>query len=106
MEQHALENVNNCLNINTYFFIETSGGQSSYLYLNAANFFTPVLIKHLLQFKTVVFLHWCLICAVLLLRYLNKLVFATAIHFHPCLIFTGKDGVYQSQVTIKSQILN
>jgi len=29
-------------------------------------FSTPVLITHLWQFKTAVFLHWCPICAVLL----------------------------------------
>jgi hypothetical protein len=29
-------------------------------------FSTPVLIRHLRQPKTVVFLHWCVICAVLL----------------------------------------
>jgi hypothetical protein len=29
-------------------------------------FSMPVLIRHLWQLKTVVFLHWCLICAVLL----------------------------------------
>jgi len=29
-------------------------------------FSTPVLIRHRWQLKTVVFLHWCLICAVLL----------------------------------------
>jgi len=29
-------------------------------------FSTPVLIRHLLELKTVVFLHWCLIRAVLL----------------------------------------
>ncbi len=29
-------------------------------------FSTPVLIRHLWQLKTVVFQHWCLICAVLL----------------------------------------
>jgi len=27
-------------------------------------FTTPVFIKHLWQLKTVVFLHWCLICSV------------------------------------------
>ncbi len=27
-------------------------------------FTTPVLIRHLWQLKTVVFLHWCLICSV------------------------------------------
>ncbi len=35
----ALENVNNCLNTNIYFYLETSGGQSSNLYLNAVHFF-------------------------------------------------------------------
>ncbi len=30
-------------------------------------FSTPVLIKHMWQLKTVVFLHWCLLCTVLLL---------------------------------------
>jgi hypothetical protein len=30
-------------------------------------FSTPVLIRHLWQLKTVVFLHWCLICGVLLI---------------------------------------
>ncbi len=29
-------------------------------------FSTPLLIKHLWQLKTVVFQHWCIICAVLL----------------------------------------
>ncbi len=36
-------------------------------------FSTPVLIRHLWQLKTVVFMHWCLICAVLLLSCLYKL---------------------------------
>jgi hypothetical protein len=39
MEQHALENVNSCLNTNIYSYLETSGGQSSNLYLNVAHFF-------------------------------------------------------------------
>ncbi len=39
MEQHALKNVNNCLNANIYSYLETSGGQSSNLYFNAAHFF-------------------------------------------------------------------
>jgi hypothetical protein len=29
-------------------------------------FSTPVVIRHLWQLKTVVFLHWCLICAILI----------------------------------------
>ncbi len=31
-------------------------------------FSTPVLIRHLWQLKTIVFLHWCLICAPLFLK--------------------------------------
>jgi hypothetical protein len=38
-EQHALKNVNNCLNTNIYSYLETSGGKSSNLYLNVAHFF-------------------------------------------------------------------
>ncbi len=32
MEQQALKNINNCLNINIYSCLETSGGQSSNLH--------------------------------------------------------------------------
>ncbi len=39
MEQHALKSVNNCLNNNLYSYRETSGGESSDLYLNVAHFF-------------------------------------------------------------------
>jgi len=39
MEQHALKNVNNCLNTNIYSYLETSGGQSSNAYLNVVHFF-------------------------------------------------------------------
>jgi hypothetical protein len=38
MEQHALENVH-CLSTNIYSYLETSGGQSSSVYLNAVHFF-------------------------------------------------------------------
>ena len=34
-----LKNVNNCLNTKIYSYLETSGGQSSNLYLNVAHFF-------------------------------------------------------------------
>jgi hypothetical protein len=64
MEQHSLKIVNNCLNTNIYSYLEISDGQSYNLYLNIVHFLTPVLIRHLWQLKTVVFLHWCLICAV------------------------------------------
>jgi hypothetical protein len=39
MEQHNLKIVNICLNTNIYSYLETSGGQSSNLYLNAVDFF-------------------------------------------------------------------
>jgi hypothetical protein len=39
MEQRALKNVNNCVNTNIYSYLETSGGQSSNLYLNVVYFF-------------------------------------------------------------------
>ncbi len=39
MEQRTLKNVYNCLNTNIYSYLETSGGQSSNLFLNIAHFF-------------------------------------------------------------------
>ncbi len=39
MEQHNLKNVNSSLNTNIYSYLETSGGQSSNLYLNVVHFF-------------------------------------------------------------------
>jgi hypothetical protein len=39
MEQHALKNESNGLNINIYSYLETSGGQSFNLYLNIVHFF-------------------------------------------------------------------
>jgi hypothetical protein len=39
MEQQTLKNVNNCLISNIYSYLETSGGQSSNLYLNVVHFF-------------------------------------------------------------------
>ncbi len=66
MEQRAFKNVNKYFNTNIYSYLETSRGQSSFLYLNVVHFSTPVLISNLWQLKTVAFLHWCLICPVLL----------------------------------------
>ncbi len=37
--QHALKNINNCFNTNKHTYLDTSGGQSSNLYLNVVNFF-------------------------------------------------------------------
>jgi hypothetical protein len=39
MEQYALKKVNNCLNINIYSYLETSGGKHFNLYLNVVHFF-------------------------------------------------------------------
>jgi hypothetical protein len=39
MEQHALKNVNNCLNTKIDSYLETSNGQSSNPYLNVVHFF-------------------------------------------------------------------
>ncbi len=55
MEEWALKNVSDYLNTNIYSCLETSGGQSSNLYLNVVHFLMPVLIRHLWQLKTVVF---------------------------------------------------
>jgi hypothetical protein len=38
MEQYALKNVSNYLNNNIYSYLQTSGGQSSNLYLNVVHF--------------------------------------------------------------------
>jgi hypothetical protein len=43
VEQRALKNVNNCLNTNIYSYFETSGSQSSSLYLNVVHFSTSCL---------------------------------------------------------------
>ncbi len=40
MEQRTLKNINNYLNTNIYFYLETSGGKSSNLYLNVVHFFS------------------------------------------------------------------
>jgi hypothetical protein len=39
MEQRALKNISNCLNTDIYSYLETSGVQSSNLYLNVIHFF-------------------------------------------------------------------
>ncbi len=39
MEQHTLKNVNNYLNTNIYFYLETSGVQNYNLYLKVVDFF-------------------------------------------------------------------
>jgi hypothetical protein len=46
MEQHALKNVNNCLNTNIHLYLEKPGGQISNLCFNVVHLLTPVLIRH------------------------------------------------------------
>jgi hypothetical protein len=48
------------------FILQALGGQSSDRYLNVVHFLTPELIRHLWELKTIVVLHWCIICTVLL----------------------------------------
>jgi hypothetical protein len=43
MEQRALKNVNDCLNTDIYSYLETSGDESSNLYLNVVHFFNTSL---------------------------------------------------------------
>jgi hypothetical protein len=45
MEQRGFKNVNNCLNTNIYSYLETTGGQSSNIYLNVVHFFNTSVIK-------------------------------------------------------------
>ncbi len=42
MEQHSLKIVHNCLNTNIYSYLETSGGESSDLYLIVIQFFSTI----------------------------------------------------------------
>ncbi len=37
IDEDKMEHVNNCLNSNIYSYLETSGGQSSYPYLNVVH---------------------------------------------------------------------
>jgi hypothetical protein len=88
MEQHTTQSVDICLNTNIYSYLATSCGQSSNLLFEHQHllllrgqrgkssnlclnvfFSTPVVIRHLWKLKTVVLLHWYLICALLLSEY-------------------------------------
>jgi hypothetical protein len=53
MEQHALQNVNNCLNINIYSYLETFGANVLFYIQMLFIFSTPVFIRQLWQLKTV-----------------------------------------------------
>ncbi len=66
MEQHTLKNVNNCLNINIYSYLDTSGGQSSNLNLNVVHFFNTSVNYTSVAALDSCFSHRCLICTVLL----------------------------------------
>jgi hypothetical protein len=66
MEKCTLQNVNSCWKTKIYSYLETFGGQNFNLHLNVVNIFNTELIRHLQQLKTVVFLHRCIMRAVLL----------------------------------------
>ncbi len=66
IEKRTFSNANSCLNTNIYSYLETSGGQSSYLYLNVVHFFHTCNNETYVKLKTVVFMHLCLICPLLL----------------------------------------
>ncbi len=68
MEQRTLKNVSNYYNTNIYFYLEASGGQSSNQYLNVVHFFNTSVNLTSVAARTVVFLHWRLIHAVLLVE--------------------------------------
>ncbi len=53
-------------NTNISFYIETSGGQNSNIYLNVVHFFNTSVNQTFVAAKTVIFLHRCLICTLLL----------------------------------------
>ncbi len=101
MEQHPKKHLNNCLNANIYPFLETSGDQSSSLYLNVVHFLTAVLIRDLWVLKTVVFLCWCLIRAALLTKcllvekpYLRMMKGSKQTLFH----FTSEDLIWYNKL--------
>jgi hypothetical protein len=72
MEQHAFKKCKQLFEYSDY--LEISDGQSSNLYLNVVHFSTAMLIRHLRLLKTVVFLHWCPIRALLLLEYQSHIL--------------------------------
>ncbi len=56
--------------IPTFTLIDIWWSKFKYIF-NVVHFLTPVLIRNLWQLKTVVFLNWCLICAVQLVYKIN-----------------------------------
>ncbi len=60
------KNANICLNTNIYTHLETSGGQSSNLYLNVVHFLNTSVNYTSMTAHGSFFMHWCPICAVLL----------------------------------------
>jgi hypothetical protein len=71
MEQHTLKNVNSRWNTKITFNLETSGGPNAYLHLKVVHFFNPSVNRLLWKHKTVVLLHKCLFCVLLLLVFIN-----------------------------------
>ena len=75
MEQRTLRNVNknNQLNTNIYSYVETSGGQSSNIYLKVVCFFNTSVNQTFVAAQADILLQLCLIWAVLLFEYQSYL---------------------------------
>jgi hypothetical protein len=84
------KNVHNYLNTNIYSYLETSVSKSYILYLIVVDFLTLVLIRHMWQLKTVVFLHWCLISTVVL-----QLTLLTNFFLSVCSVYIFNVYAYQ-----------
>ncbi len=85
----------NCFNSTIYSYLDTSGGKSYNLYLNAFHFLTPVLIRHMRVLKTVVFLHWCLIRTVL---------FSYVVQYLPLSAILESSKMYNSRLWCSARI--
>ncbi len=66
MKLHSYKNVNNCLNTHNYYYLRDIQVKVLISIYFLFMFSATVLVRHLRQHKTVVFLHQCLIHAVLL----------------------------------------
>jgi hypothetical protein len=95
MEQHAT-NVSSCLNTNIYSYLETTGGQSSNLYLKVIHFVNTNVNK---TSVAAAFLHWCIIRGVLLITAVKSFIFqATIVTFaeDPKSLFDNENEAFVS----------
>ncbi len=69
-------------------------------------FSTPVLIRHLWQLKTVVFLHWCLICVVLLYNHRNLYCVSFMLSVADMSFSLMLNVIYSKSVRFSSELVN